>query len=209
MPTTYNRIAGGGLDRLSALSDGLFAIAMTLIVLGVHVPQTGDIHSEGDLIRALGDVGPNFLVYALSFLTLGIFWVGQGTQLRQLARADRHLLWLHVAFLACVATMPFSTSLLANFTSYRTALVVYWLNLLLLGLTLLAAWSYADRAGLVSADADPSVSVAIRRRVVVAQTLYAVGAALCIVSTALAIAFIVAVQLNYAIAPRIPVLSRL
>jgi uncharacterized membrane protein len=194
---------------LSSLSDGLFAIAMTLIVLGVHVPQTGEIHSEGDLVRALGHVAPNFLVYALSFLTLGIFWVGQGTQLRQLARADRHLLWLHVAFLACVATMPFSTSLLANFTSYRTALVVYWLNLLLLGLTLLAAWSYADRAGLVSPDADPSVSVAIRRRVVVAQTLYAIGAALCIVSTALAIAFIVAVQLNYAIAPRIPVLSRL
>jgi TMEM175 potassium channel family protein len=182
---------------------------MTLIVLEVHVPQTGDVHSERDLIRALGDVAPHFLVYALSFLTLGIFWVAQGTQLRQLAQADRHLLWLHVAFLACVATMPFSTSLLANFTSYRTALIVYWLNILLLGVTLLAAWSYADRAGLVSPNAGPEVSNAIRRRIVVAQSLYAVGAALCIVSTALAIAFIVAVQLNYAIAPRLPVLSRL
>jgi uncharacterized membrane protein len=207
--TPYNRIAGGGLDRLSALSDGLFAIAMTLIVLEVRVPETADVHSEGDLIRALGDVAPDLLVYALSFLTLGIFWVGQGTQLRHLARADRHLLWLHLAFLAFVATMPFSTSLLTNFTSYRTALVVYWLNILLLGVTLFAAWAYAERAGLVSADAGPEVSAAIRRRIVVAQSLYAVGAALCVVSTGLAIAFIVAVQLNYAIAPRLPGLSRL
>ncbi len=209
MPTTYNRIAGGGVDRLSALSDGLFAIAMTLIVLEVHVPQTGGVHSEGDLIRALGDVAPDFLVYALSFLTLGIFWVGQGTALRHLARADRHLLWLNLAFLAFVATMPFSTSLLTNFLSYRTALVVYWLNILFLGLTLLAAWVYAEHAGLVSDDVGPDVGVAIRRRIVVAQLLYAFGAALSIVSVELAIAFIVAVQLNYAIAPRIPVLSRL
>ncbi len=209
MPTTYNRIAGGGLDRLSALSDGLFAIAMTLIVLEVHVPQTGDVHSEGDLIRALGEVAPDFLVYGLSFLTLGIFWVGQGTGLRHLARADRHFLWLNLAFLAFVATMPFSTSLLTNFLSYRTALVVYWLNILFLGLTLLAAWVYAEHAGLVSDDVTPDVGVAIRRRIVIAQSLYAFGAALSFVSIDLAIAFIVAVQLNYAIAPRIPVLSRL
>jgi uncharacterized membrane protein len=207
--TPYNRIAGGGLDRLSALSDGLFAIAMTLIVLEVRVPNTSEVHSESDLLHALWHVAPDLLVYALSFLTLGIFWVGQGTQLRHLARADRHLLWLHLAFLACVATMPFSTSLLTNFTSYRTALVVYWLNILLLGVTLLATWSYAERAGLVAADVGPDIGAAIRRRVRVAQTLYAVGALLCVVSTALAIAFIVAVQLNYAIAPRLPLLSRL
>ena len=105
--------------------------------------------------------------------------------------------------------MPFSTSLLTNFISYRTALVVYWLNILLLGLTLLAAWVYAEHAGLVSDDVTPDVGVAIRRRIVVAQSLYAFGAALSFVSIYLAIAFIVAVQLNYAIAPRIPVLSRL
>ncbi len=205
--TPYNRIAGGGLERIAALSDGLFAIAMTLIVLEVHVPETGDIQSERDLLGALADVTPDLLVYALSFLTLGIFWVGQGTQLRHLRASDRHLAWLHLAFLAFVATMPFSTSLLTRFIDYRTALLVYWLDILMLGLTLLAAWTYAERAGLV--DAGPEVGAAIRRRIVVAQSLYAFGAALCVVSTYLAIAFIVAVQLNYAIAPRVRVLSRL
>jgi uncharacterized membrane protein len=130
----------------------------------------------------------------LSFLTLGIFWVGQQTQLNHLVRGDRDLVWRHLAFLAFVATMPFSTELLAEFITFRTALLVYWLNVLLLGLTLYGTWRYAVRAGLIKEGTPPEISRAIERRIVIAQSLYALGAALCFFSTYWSIGFIVLVQ---------------
>jgi len=209
MNTSYDRIAGTGLERLAALSDGLFAIAMTLIVLEIRVPAREAVATEKALGVALIGLLPRIVTYLLSFLTLGIFWVGQQTQLNHFSRADRHLSWLHLAFLAGVATMPFSTGLLAEFTTFRTALLIYWTNVLLSGVVLYLGWLYAERAGLVKGGTPPDVGRAIKRRIVVAQTLYAVGAALCVVDTYWSIGFIVLVQLNYAIAPRIPGLSRL
>lgn len=207
-PFHYNRIAGRGLERLCALSDGLFAIAMTIIVLEIHVPSHTTVTSEAALWSALGALGPRLSTYFLSFLTLGIFWVGQQTQLGQLSRTDRHLTWLHLAFLALVAIMPFSTALLAEFTTFRIALLLYWANIALLGLVIYLSWSYAERNELVKDDVPPDVGRAIRRRVITAQALYAIGAALCVIGTYWSIGFIVLVQLNYAIAPRIPGLSK-
>ncbi len=209
MSSAYNQIAGRGLERIAALSDGLFAIAMTLIVLEIHVPAHEGIHDSRDLWRALCALMPRLVTYLLSVLTLGIFWVGQQTQLNYLARGDRNLAWFHIAFLALVATMPFSTELLADFIELRAALLVYWANVLLLGLSLYASWRYAARAGLVREGTPPDVFEAIEKRILVAQTLYAIGAALCAVNTYWSIGFIVLVQLNYAIAPNVPGLSRL
>jgi uncharacterized membrane protein len=199
----YNRIAGKNLERIAALSDGLFAIAMTLIVLEIHVPAASAIHGEADLAHALFALAPRIVMYLMSFLALGIFWVGQQTQLNHLAEADRDLTWIHLAFLAAVAVMPFSTELLGEFITYRTAMLVYWANVLLLGLTLYWSWVHARRARLIKRDAPAGLSTAIMRRIVIAQSLYALGMALCIISTYLSIAFIFLVQLNYAIAPRI------
>src|SRR5579863_7987342 len=103
MPTSYNRIAGQSVERLAALSDGIFAVAMTLLVLDLRVPLANTVHSELGLWRALVAFGPRFLMYLMSFLTLGIFWVGQQTQLNHLARSDRNLTWIHIAFLFAVS----------------------------------------------------------------------------------------------------------
>jgi uncharacterized membrane protein len=206
---TYNAIASRRLDRIGALSDGVFAIAMTLIVLEIHVPDPGPIHSEQDLWNALLTLGPRLVTYLLSFLTLGIFWNAQQTQLNLFANADRDLTWLHLGFLATVALMPFSTSLLAEFITFRLALLAYWANIFLLGVVVYVAWIYAESHGLVSKDAAPAVSNAIKRRIFVAQGLYAFGALLCFIDPLWSIAFIVLVQLNFAIAPKIPILSRI
>lgn len=204
MPTLYNRIAGTQLERIAALSDGLFAIAMTLIVLEIHVPSRETIATDGELWTALTHLGPRIATYLLSFMTLGIFWVGQQAQLHAFDRGDRHLSWLHLAFLAAVATMPFSTGLLAEFTTFRLALIIYWANILLLGVLLYVSWVYAERAGLVRDDMPADTGHAIRRRIVVAQSLYFVGMLLCFVHPYWSIGFIVLVQLNYAVAPRLP-----
>jgi uncharacterized membrane protein len=209
MSNLYNRIAGTAIERIAALSDGLFAIAMTIIVLEFHVPRAEPIHTEQALLAALATLSPRLITYLLSFLTLGIFWVGQQTQLNQLEKADRHFSWIHLTFLALIALMPFSTELLAEFITFRTALLLYWANVLMLGVVLFAALRYADRAKLFKDTVTCEILEAQQMRIFVAQSLYALGAALCAINTYWSIGFIVVVQLNYAIAPRIPLLNRL
>lgn len=202
MSDAYNEIAGRSIERLAALSDGIFAVAMTLLVLDLRTPASATISSEDDLMRSLANLGPHLLMYAMSFLTLGIFWAGQQTQLNHFARSDRNLTWIHLAFLFCVSIMPFATRLLSEFIRFRVALLIYWGNILALGVVMLLGWRYAIRAGLLKPGTDATVGKAFETRVLVAQSLYALGAALCFVSTYLSIAWIVLVQLNYAIAPR-------
>ena len=91
-------------------------------------------------------LSPRLLIFLMSVMTNGIFWVGQQTQLNHFASADRNLAWIHIAFLCSITLTPFSTSLLAEFIHYRIALLTYWFNILLLGLTLYWSWSYATRA---------------------------------------------------------------
>src|SRR5271154_5275489 len=129
MDTSYNQVAGQSVERLAALSDGLFGVAMTLLLLELHVPAKELIHSEGDLFRKIVELCPDLLVYLMSFITLGIFWVGQQTQLNNLSRSDRHLTWLHLGFLFPVTILPFSTRLLAEFITYKTALLTNWFNI--------------------------------------------------------------------------------
>ena len=89
MKFSYNQIAGQNAERLAAMSDGIFAVAMTLLLLELRVPARDLVHSEADLRHALALLSPQLLVYVMSFITLGIFWVGQQTQLNHLARSDR------------------------------------------------------------------------------------------------------------------------
>jgi uncharacterized membrane protein len=201
MNTSYNRIAGQSLERLAALSDGIFGVGMTLLVLDLRLPITASIHREADLAHGLTAIAPQLIMYAMSFMTLGIFWLGQQTQFHHLAHSDRHLVWIQFAFLFAVTGMPFSTKLLAEFHAYRLALLVYWLNILALGGALYASWRYAIHRRLLRPDVSVDVIAAITRRVVYAQCFYAFGALLCLVSVRASIGFIVLVQLNYALAP--------
>jgi uncharacterized membrane protein len=114
MSTSYNLIAGQSVERLAALSDSIFAVAMTLLVLDLHAPAKAAVDTEQDLCRAIASMSPQLITCLMSFLTLGIFWNGRQAQLSRLARGDRHVTWLHVAFLFAVSILPFSTRLLAE-----------------------------------------------------------------------------------------------
>jgi uncharacterized membrane protein len=218
--TPYISVSGQSLERLAALSDGVFAVAMTLLVLDLRVPVSevlhsqqplwvsGALQSEQPLVDVLVNLSPRIVTYFMSFLTLGIFWVAQQTQLNQFTRSDRNVSWLNLVFLIAVSIMPFSTSLLAEYITFRIALLIYWLNLLFLGVMLYLNWGYAERAGLMKDGVTPEIHAATRRRIITYQALYALGAALCIINTYLSIAFIVLLQLNSAIAPRIRLLDR-
>ena len=202
MLTLYNRIQGRNLERLAALSDGIFAVAMTLLVLDLHTPGAAQIHSERELIQALAALGPQWIVYGMSFLTLGIFWAGQQTQLNHIDHGTRDLTWIHLGFLFSITLMPLSTRLLGDFVHYRMAIAIYWLNILVPGAMLYWSWAHATHARLIKSDTPDEVRNSICRRILIAQSLYAAGAALSVIDTWLSIGAIVLVQLNYAIAPR-------
>jgi uncharacterized membrane protein len=210
VPVTYRQIAGVSLERLDALSDGIFAVAMTLLVLGLSVQSNSLLHHSNlqlwdDVLRPLWR---HLLTYLMSFLTLGVFWVGQQTQLQQLRRTNRDFTWIQLLFLLCVVLMPFSTTLVADYITYQLAIVVYWLNIALLGAMLYAGLGYARRATLLKDDVTAATIAIMRRRIIVYQALYAIGALLSLASTYASIGFILAVQLNAAIMPRIWLLDR-
>jgi len=203
-------LSGTSPERLSGISDGIFAVGMTLLVLGLVVPTlNGSATTGGQLWEALRHLGPNLLVYTMSFMTLGIFWLGQGTQLGQLARSNRNFAWIHLVFLFAVTMVPFSTLLLGRYYWLQVALVEYWLNIVLLGAALLAGLEYGLRAHLFTETETPDLARLTRRRILIAQSLYAVAILLSLIlPTWISIILIVLIQLNYVLAPRIPILGR-
>jgi len=205
----YNEIAGASIHRLAGISDGIFAVGMTLLVLTLAVPRVSEVKGESDLGQALLNLLPAIVTYFMSFITLGIFWVGQQTQLTQVERSNRDYTWINLAFLLFVTLVPFSTALLASFYQWRIALIEYWLNILVLGMLILGAAEYAARAGLFAEANKRTILQAVRRRVYIAQALYLAAMLLCVFDTRLSIGVIVLIQLNYAIAPRIAFLRRL
>jgi len=205
MATTYETIAGRSIERLAALSDGVFAIAMTLLVLDLRVPAGAAIHGEHALFSSVFvALAPRLVPYVLSFMTLGIFWIAQQAQLDAFARSDRTLTWINLGFLLAVTIMPFTTGVLAEFITFRLAVVAYWLNLVLLGATLWASGRYGWGAGLTKEQVTSAPRVAHERRIVAYQVLYAIAAALCVVSTYLSIALFVLLQLNSMLGLRFP-----
>jgi uncharacterized membrane protein len=145
----------------------------------------------------------------MSFMTLGIFWVGQSTQTGHLARSNRHYVWIQLAFLLAVTLVPFSTALLARFPTLRLALLEYWLNIVVLGGILFVGLEYAVRARLFQENDARELVKLMRGRILIAQSLYAVATAFSLFfSTWVSIALISLIQLNYVVAPRIPILRR-
>lgn len=208
MGRVYNQIAGSSLERLAGLSDGVFAFAMTLLVLDIAIPLPKGIHTEAQLWTALQSTLPSFIPYFMSFMTLGIFWNGQQTQLNAWSRTDRDLTWIYIAFLCAVTLVPLTTKFLDAFVWSRIALLAYWFNILLLGAVLYWSLQNGKRKGYLKAEMADFFTLG-KRRIVWAQALYAVGALLCVVNTSWSIGFILICQLIYAIAPRIPPLTRM
>jgi len=215
MPISYTQIAGQSLERLAALSDGVFGVAATLLVLDLQVPvldivhtaqplwANGALQSEQVLLNALLPLLPRLVTYFMSFLTLGIFWLGQQTQFNSFTHSNRTFAWIHLIFLFGITLVPFSTGLLADYITFRLALITYWFNLMLLGLMLWISWRYATHNGLLKAEVTPEIARAQVRRIVGFQVLYGIATLLCVVSTALSIALLILLQIYSIFAPRI------
>lgn len=208
MSEPYNRFTGQSIERLTALSDGLFAVAMTLLVLDLRVPVlAAGPSSEHGLWAALLKLGPSFAAYLLSFTMLGTFWLAQHTLLGILGRCDRTLTWINVGFLFVVSLLPFSAALLAHDVHLRLAVGVYWLNIVLLGTGLELSSRYGRKAFEPDEQARARLAT-FRRRIMLAQSLYTLAALVCLLSTQASVIALAVVQLYYIVSPRLPRIQR-
>jgi uncharacterized membrane protein len=197
---------GTGLTkgRIEALSDGVFAIAITLMIFNIKVPALARESAPPGLGRALLALWPQFLIYAISFIILGVYWVGHHNQFHYIRRGDRTLLWLNVLFLMFVTLVPFSTALLGQYPSQQVAVVVYALSMLLTGFALYGHWWYATSGRrLVDADLDPTVIRLAKRRVLLGPALLIAAIAASFLSTKVSILLFAAIPLFYVFPGRI------
>jgi TMEM175 potassium channel family protein len=143
--------------RIEALSDAVFAIAMTLMVLELKVPELPRDAGTRELLDELGALAPRFFVYFLTFAWSGLFWVWHHRAFHELKRIDAPLFGINLIFLSFVSLLPFSLGIIAAF-SFRNpvAIACYLANLFALGLTLNVFWFYAQRRGFRGPAADPA-----------------------------------------------------
>ncbi len=127
--------------RVEALADGVFAIIMTLLVFDIRVPEA----PPGELLTALPELARNLGGYAVSFVLLGIYWIGHRNQFNFIRRADQNLHWLNILFFGLAGLIPFSTGLVARYPNELVAEVIYGVNLMCIGFALFLHWSYATR----------------------------------------------------------------
>jgi len=181
--------------RVEALTDGVFAIATTLLVLNLAV-RSGLQHHE--FLAALRALGPKVLAYVVSFLVIAVYWIGHHNQFFWIRRVDRRLIWITTFFLMAIAFIPFSTSLIADYPNEVPAVLIYGTNVILAGLALLVHWRYASGPGkLVPQPMDPRVSAITSRRIVLGIAFYAVGTLLAFVSPIISVVLFAGLPLPY------------
>ena len=137
-----------GVARLEAFSDGVFAIAITLLVLGIEVPDV----DNGQLNDAIGDLVGSIEGYFVGFAVIGLFWVNHHQFFGRVERHDGRLLWMNLLFLSLISMMPFSTGLIGDYGGERDAVIVFAVNVGLAASALILTERSAVRSRLLGPD---------------------------------------------------------
>jgi uncharacterized membrane protein len=163
-------------SRIEALTDGVFAVIMTLLILDLRVPEIAAAQVAAKLPAALLALWPKLFSYALSFVMAGVFWVGHHNVLHFVRRSDRVFLWINILFLMTITFIPFSASLIGRYPRSRVAVVLYGANLIASTLTLYLTWRYPlSGHRLVDPDVDPEVIRGGSQRILIAPVVHSVG----------------------------------
>ena len=171
-------------SRIEAFSDGVFAIAITLLVLEIHVPED----PENGLGQALLDQWPAYASYVVSFFVIGIIWINHHAIFDHLVRADRPLLFLNLLLLLFVGVLPFPTNLIATYMEQggadeRVAAVVYAGTMAAMGAAFGSLWSYASRhRRLLDDTLSPEQVRRLTRRFVIGAPVYMLSMLVALVS---------------------------
>jgi uncharacterized membrane protein len=183
--------------RLETFADGVFAIAATLLIIEVGLPE----EPHDSLGQELLEIWPQYAAYALSFVTIGIMWVNHHTILRQLETVDRPFLFLNLGLLLCIAFVPFPTSVLAEFIredGAEAAALLYGVTLTVTATFFLAVWLYAAYGGrLLHHGADPREVSGLTRSYLPGVPIYGAATLVAFVSPGASAALFVLIAAFY------------
>jgi len=132
-------------NRLEALVDGVFAFAMTLLVVGLSVPDIPKADAATELPAHIATMFPEFLSFLIAFLILASFWIVHHDHFHYLKTVNKWVLWLNIFILIFVVLVPFSTNLSGDYSHVMIAPLIFHLNMLALGLLFLIQWQYITR----------------------------------------------------------------
>lgn len=162
-------------NRVETLTDGIFAVVMTILVLDISVPQIsshstvgGDVIAGTELLKKLYDLWPKILSFGISFLILAIYWMAHHRQFHYIKHSNRTLIWINIVFLMAICLLPFSTSLLGEYMKQEISILVYAGNSIIIGSLLYIQWWYATshRGRLVDENLDPIIKTTPSRRII-------------------------------------------
>jgi uncharacterized membrane protein len=186
--------------RLEAFSDGVFSIAITLLVLDIHVPH---VAKGASLWPALGDQWPAYAAYVVSFLVIGIMWANHHTLFGYIARVDRTLIFINLWLLLFVGLIPWPTSLVADFlgsggSQAKAAVAVYGMLNVAMAVAFTVFWWYVTKTQhLLQADVDKTAARASLPRFALGLIVYPITVGLAFVSPDLTLGILGALAIYY------------
>jgi uncharacterized membrane protein len=193
--------AGFSKNRVETLTDGIFAIAMTLLVLGIEVPQAIPLIPLNQLLTSLI---PDLIHFIISFLALAVIWVLHHQQFHYIRFIDHTLLWLNIAWLMLVCLIPFSTSLADTYTGIRFSNIPFAINLLLISLILFAQWQHAIKnPHLIIPEMTRETTVLERNRNAIILSITFFGSILAFISIVEGILIYLLIPVFFGLFPRI------
>jgi uncharacterized membrane protein len=195
------------ISRMEALSDGVFAIVMTLLVLDITLPELGGIADKSELIQGLAGLSPKFLSYAISFIVLGNFWHMHHATFTHIKRLDTGLIWRNIFLLMFVALVPFSTSVLSEYkiaSMGNIPFVLYISNMLLI--IIMRALILVHATGhypLADSDADFNVLRKMKRVMLVACFASVLAIGVSFINVIAAFCLLILMVISAFLAPRL------
>jgi len=161
--------------RLEALTDGIFAIAMTLLVLELKVPELPKTVASAELLHRLGEAAPAFFSFIVSFLYCGLLWIMHHLAMHFVRHIQMALVWLNLLFLMSISVLPFSCALLGHYFRNTAAQEIYFCNLFVSALFLFLEWIFARRRKLLNED-DPRAVRAMGQQLAIFPVAIGAGA---------------------------------
>ncbi|MBN2734248.1 MAG: DUF1211 domain-containing protein [Methanomicrobiaceae archaeon] len=154
-----------GKNRIEALTDGVYAIALTLGVLSIDISELPAASSQGALYNSLDVILPQVFYYAIAFFVLISFWMAHHRMMDYVSRVDNIFNWMNVVALFFVALVPFTTDLMGYYDDYPLAITLYAANLMIIGVLLTSSWNYiSSKKELMRADTTPEIILRFKIR---------------------------------------------
>jgi uncharacterized membrane protein len=190
-------------SRIETLTDGVFAIVMTILVLEITVPQISHSETAIELPKQLLELWPVIQSYGTSFIILGFFWIAHDYQFHYVKRANRTFLWITIFYLMFIAFVPFSTSLIGEYGDQQISVIIYAVNISIIGFWEYIRWKHATKDHqLVDSDLNRTFITKMSRRFLLGPTIYLIAVAISFVSTQLSLVMFIATPLYFLVSAR-------